>query len=151
MVALSGCGNTEAPTPRSPPAESPSGLSVDVVAPVAKQVAGVALMDDYVPAFPHKLRSRKQTDTPEGARHVVVLEYLGVDRDTAVTMLTKSLAGDGYRVHGPLPRTGGVQYAFFGPAGRRMDVIFSDADSRPLVNRDAQGMVMFSWTQPAGP
>ena len=49
------------------------------------------------------------------------------------------------------PRTGGVQYAFFGPAGRRMDVIFSDADSRPLVNRDAQGMVMFSWTQPAGP
>ncbi|MGH8242446.1 MAG: hypothetical protein ACRETY_03755 [Steroidobacteraceae bacterium] len=141
-AVLGACGKSEAPS------QSPSAIAADVaapaVAPPPAPMGDASLIDGYVPAFPHKVRSMRH----DGSKHFVVIEYLDVDRDAAIAMLGESLNKDGFVVRGPKPRDGGTQYIYTHSDGRRLDAIFSDLSARKLVNSNARGIAMFSWVDP---
>jgi hypothetical protein len=134
------CNRSEVPVqPTAAPAAEP------VAATPAIPQGDAILINGYVPAFPHKVRSMRD----DGDKHFVVLEYLGVDRDAAISAISDSLTGEGFRVVGPQPRDAAVQYVYIDADGRRMSGIFSDPSSKPLMNADAEGIAMFSWTDAA--
>ncbi|GAB2625858.1 hypothetical protein [Novilysobacter erysipheiresistens] len=142
-VLLVACAQSDAPT--SPSAGSPSSSPPPATTDLELAQGDAVLINGYIPAFPHKVRSMRD----EGNSHFVVVEYLGVDRDVAIAAMSDSLRGKGFKVAGPQPREAAVQYVYIGTDGRRMSAIFSDPSSARLMNPDAQGIAMFSWTDTA--
>lgn len=146
IASLVACGKQQEPA--SPVTPDPSAAApAPIEQPAAPDVpAGDAiLISGYVPTFRHKVRSTRD----EGLGHYVVLEYMGVDRDGAIAQMSELMAREGFKVRGPGAREGAVQYAYVHADGRRMGGIYIDPSAKKLINPDARGIAMFSWTDPA--
>jgi len=139
-MVIAACGKPDVPVESGPaPDVAPAK---PVVVAEQRPLGDAILVGGYVPAFAHKVRSQRV----EGGNHFVVLEYFGVDRDAAISALSDSLRNEGFKVAGPQPRDAAVQYVYIKPDGQRMSAIFSDPSSKKLMNHEARGIAMFSWT-----
>jgi hypothetical protein len=141
VALLVACGK---PPPLEPAAAPSAPAQTPAPAAAAQPQGDAILIGGHRPTFPNKVRSQRT----EGLSHFVVLEYLDIDRDAAIASLAESMSQAGFKMMGPKPREGGVQYVYVNPNGQRMSAIFAD-DSRKLVNRRARGVVMFGWTDAA--
>ena len=118
--------------------------------PAAQALGDAILLGGYVPDFPHKVRSSREMPTDGGTSHVVVVEYLEVDRETAIARLSRSLKRAGYRVRGPHPR-GDAMRLVGNKDGQRLVALFFPPGSHKLRRANAQGVVRFAWMDAATP
>jgi hypothetical protein len=142
---------------RTPPASGPATTEAPAAAPAApapepaaQPMGDAVLLGGYVPDFPHKVRSSRESAVADGSAHVVVVEYLEVDREAAIARLGASLKRAGFRVRGPHPR-GDAMRLVGTKDGRRLVALFFPAGSHKLRQANAQGVVRFAWTEAAVP
>lgn len=141
-VMLAACGKTppaEAPQAATPaPVEAPA--KPEPQAPVASPDQA-QLMGGYVPQFAHRVRSQRHED----GKHVVIVEFIGLDASAVGAKLQEELAARRLTVKEPVKRPDGtVRYQ---AQNSKVGVLIADVNGSPALKLgpDAQGTIYFSW------
>lgn len=137
-MSLAACSSETETTPAAGPASADS-------APAAAVRDGARLMGGYVPTFAHRVRSQRHEPGEGGKyRHIVIVEYLGIDDAQIGDVLRRDLEDRKLTVRGPMERAGAQRYL---AQNSRIGQMFADINTQPklALGKGAQGTIYFTW------
>lgn len=130
------CQREEAGAPAPAPQDAPSTQTP------AKADAG--LIDGYTPSFEYKIRSQRHTEEGAKYRHVVIVEFLGVDAAGVLESMRSDLGKQDFAVVEPVQHGDGTRLVAT-KKGIRLAADVYGPDKVKLNNAEARGIVYFGW------
>jgi hypothetical protein len=143
VLLVAGCSSGEQSEGNAAPSADGADARVGAAKPRGPKAQ---LMGGFVPKFAHRVRSQRHDDLGNGMfRHIVIVEYWGLDGDEAVATLEKELKARGLVVKKPVVRDdGAMRLVAQNSKVGRMTV---DLNTTPAValSEGAKGTMHFSW------
>jgi len=140
LALVAGCSQKESPV--GPNAAEPQA---DTAANPAKESTARSLADGYRPTFKYVMRSQRHVKRDDGRfLHVVIVEFLGTDKQSVIKTLRRDLEARGFSVDGPVEH-GDASRLTAKKSGVQMIADVNDSPSLEMKSPDAKGIVYFSW------